>query len=170
MPERVRRAVGVSPTLVPWKGSVEGRGGCPTRKAGGAGGPDLHRTNDPGHQVSPAPLSAVFIPRRTWLPLLGDQGLQGVTGSLQFLQAVRGFSARPVAKGRLAVTIFCGDTWRLVQYDSTHSCSLGPSLLCSFCCQRTKLSHRIGSGSFPGSWRVGSVPALSLGWVKFRLA
>lgn len=115
MPERVCSTVGVFPTLVPWKGSVEGRGGCPTSKVAGTCGSDLCRTNDPGHQVSPAPLLclAVFIHKCTWLPSLRDQGLQGMTGPFQFLQVVIVFRARQAAKGRLAVTIFSGDTWHL---------------------------------------------------------
>lgn len=73
------------------------------------------RTNDPGHRVSPVPLLrlAVFIPKCTWLPSFRDQGLQGMTRSFQFLRVVMGFRARQAAKGRLAVTIFCGDTWHL---------------------------------------------------------
>lgn len=49
------------------EGVCGGRGGCPTRKVAGADGSDLCRTNDPGHQVSPAPLLrlAVFIPKCT---------------------------------------------------------------------------------------------------------
>lgn len=115
VPERVCSTEGVIPTLVPWKGSVEGRGGCPTRKVAGAGGSVLCRTNDPGHRVSPAPLLclAVFIPTCTWLPSFRDQGLQGMTGSFQFLWVVMVFRARQAAKGRLVVTIFCGSTWRL---------------------------------------------------------
>lgn len=94
---------------------MEGRGGCPTRKVAGAGDSDLCRTNDPGHQVSPALLlcPAVFIPTCTWLSSFRDQGLQGMTGLFEFLRVVMVFRARQTAKGRLAVPIFCGDSWRL---------------------------------------------------------
>jgi len=75
---------------------VSHQGGC------SASGSDPCGTNDPGHPVSPAPLSrlAVFIPKCAWLPSLRDRGLQGVTGPGQFLWALVVSRAGQTAQGR----------------------------------------------------------------------
>lgn len=99
------------PTLLPRKGGVKGRGGCPSRKAAGAGGSALCRTNDPWHQVSAAALLclAVFIPRQGHLtvPVLRS-GSAGSGRVMPVPEPVLVFGASQAARGGLAVTFSVG--------------------------------------------------------------